>query len=263
MCRPAAIDIASMGWTAAKRRCVRFADISSYKILPVDSEDPNLKSHKCSEYEEKENELAQRSILENMHFSSLPEASKSATDVCVPFNQDPLISNDFSVAEKEDSNEQFELTKFDDGPGPAVLATYALVSKIVKDRKISRLQMMEILHSKSEIRSCNCLLLEAPPKGSTNISDLPADPRIKCIMAARSCAIAQAAGAWWRAAVCRGVRSRLTALRNRIRSHGKAVLPPSALVMGEGFIPALDFLSEAVQEVTECCSEEWATVEKP
>ena len=115
------------------------------------------------------------------------------------------------------------------GPGPITMATYLLVCKLVEKGTIEKRDAVHILDMVSTKRdplfesNTNKTLLIVGDNHST--STIRVD-----------------------AALCSGVLDRLEMFSNRIRSSGKAILPPSKAVMGPPFAPALDFLREVIRE---------------
>ena len=94
---------------------------------------------------------------------------------------------------------------------PFAYATYCLVCQLVKQGKMSQVDVDQIVARCCQANTC------AHPSVRPGTRPL-----------------------------CAGVAARLAALRDRIRATGTALLPPSRAVLGPPFIPALDLLRSLV-----------------
>ena len=123
-----------------------------------------------------------------------------------------------------------------EGPGLVTLGTYSLVCKLVECGTIDRCQVTGILDellrsrkaSKGNTSSSKPLNVQPSPSSTEPFSD--AERHVQ-------------------AEIYAGIQARLDALSQRIRTSGRASLPPSKAVMGPPFAPALDFLRGILRDI--------------
>jgi hypothetical protein len=129
-------------------------------------------------------------------------------------------------------------TKLTDGPSLVTLTTHNLITRLLKQGKISKREVLETLQ-------CPPPPLPAPTAGGAENS-LPSPPgetapQPKAADAAVRCLLDPA--------LCAQVHQRLQLLRDRLATSGRAPLLPSTSIMGPPFLPALQFLVTATADV--------------
>jgi hypothetical protein len=197
-----------------------------YKFLSSDSNEVSI--------DETSNLQAENSISSDSSLQSLPNNRKRPR---LEFQ-----ATDFPSLGMGDPEECFEPTNLQDGPGPATLMTCALVMKLVANGSIRKSEILEILQSQQVRENA-----DGNADHFASETDFGHSASI-CGMAQEAATSKQTGQRPLDNQLCRSVQSKLSSLSSRITRLGRAILPPSTNIMGKQFVPALDFLHEALQD---------------
>uniref|UniRef100_A0A7S0QM84 Uncharacterized protein n=1 Tax=Cryptomonas curvata TaxID=233186 RepID=A0A7S0QM84_9CRYP len=129
-------------------------------------------------------------------------------------------------------------TKLTDGPSLVTLTTHNLITRLLKQGKISKREVLDTLQTSPP--PCPAAAIGGAennlpdPPGSTATQPTAASAAVRCLLDP---------------ALCTQVHQRLQLLCDRIASSGRAPLLPSTSVMAPPFLPALRFLVSATADV--------------
>jgi hypothetical protein len=205
---------------------VRFSELVGYKFLSSDSNEVSI--------DPTSNLQAENSVSSDSSLPSLPNSRKRSR---LEFQ-----ATHFPTLGMGDPEECFEPTNLQDGPGPATLMTCALVTKLVTNGSIQKSEISKILQRQRVRKNA-----DGNSDHYASETDFGHIASI-CGMAEESATSKQTGQQLLDNQLCRSVQSKLSSLSSRITRLGRAILPPSTNIMGKQFVPALDFLHNALQD---------------
>ena len=239
----------------AKKKCVRFSEVSSCRVLPheeqfqelsPESQDQKLidllsnrNQEKIQDEEFPTNEIPNKTMQDRKVRTQMTSKPSTLSNV------EPSFGSNISVFDEDIQTDQpprfVLLTKTTDGPSLVTLAADCLIQRLLKQGQISKREVLDILGAASDPRPPSpadspAVSSEVGQKMSAaDEQNMSGDgPRRRCLLDRTLCA---------------QIHERLQSLTDRISSSGRAALLPSTTIMGRPLLPALAFLTAAAVDI--------------